>query len=591
MNLGTSKHSDGLADFALVGAGLLLAATLVLYTAGGISSALVAGEWVRTDWTAAIKVLIDPAHPATAFNLDPRRLPAVLYWVVVASLAAVPLAGIEVARRWAQHHQARTTSRMRSLAARRGLATRAEVELAVGRRQVLRRGRAARPLAPSGVPDEVGVKLGQSRGRECWASVEDSQIHLGPPRSGKGLHQIIGAILDAPGAVVTTSTRPDNLAATLTLRRQIGPVAIFDPQGLGGREGIRWSPVRGCENPTTAIVHASGLAAGAGFTKGGVSDGAFWHGQTEMALRGLLHAAAIDGSGTSQLYRWGLEPASAIEAVTILNRAPEAAEGWGDTLDGIVRMDGRTRDAIWAGVRSSLSALADPAVRKAFDPPPGTGLDPKTFLAERGTIYLLGTGVGASATSSFIAALLEDITESARQIAARNPGGRMEPPLALVLDEIANLCAVPSLPSLMADGGGSGISTLVVIQSLAQARERWGDQAAAAMWDAATLRLILGGSAQPRDLQDLSAVCGERDDEIRNWSRGADGGRTISTSTRRIPILPPDVIRTLPFGTGILLARTAPPILLQMTPWTDRLDADQIHRSITQATTHGGPTE
>ncbi|MDX6553795.1 MAG: hypothetical protein QOH74_2283, partial [Gaiellales bacterium] len=136
------------------------------------------------------------------------------------------------------------------------------------------------------------------------------------------------------------------------------------------------------------------------------------------------------------------------------------------------------------------------------------------------------------------------------------------------------------LPSLMADGGGSGISTHVVIQSLAQARDRWGEQAAAAMWDAGTLRLILGGSAQPRDLQDLSAVCGDRDDEVRNWSRGPDGARTLSTSTRRIPILPPDVLRTLPFGTGILLARTAPPILLTMTPWTDRPDADKIRHSI-----------
>jgi type IV secretory pathway TraG/TraD family ATPase VirD4 len=158
----------------------------------------------------------------------------------------------------------------------------------------------------------------------------------------------------------------------------------------------------------------------------------------------------------------------------------------------------------------------------------------------------------------------------------------MEPPLSLVLDEIANLCAVPSLPSLMADGGGNGISTLVVIQSLAQARDCWGEQAAAAMWDAATLRLILGGSAQPRDLQDLSAVCGDRDEELRNWSRGPDGGRTWSTSTRRMPILPPDVLRTLPFGTGVLLARTAPPILLTMRPWTSRADAPSIHQSMVE---------
>ena len=40
---------------------------------------------------------------------------------------------------------------------------------------------------------------------DVWASVEDSMLLLGPPRSGKGLHLVIPMILDAPGAVVTTS--------------------------------------------------------------------------------------------------------------------------------------------------------------------------------------------------------------------------------------------------------------------------------------------------------------------------------------------------------------------------------------------------
>ncbi|TDX04038.1 type IV secretory system conjugative DNA transfer family protein [Kribbella sp. VKM Ac-2566] len=566
----------------IAGAGVLLSCAGVFYVAGGLACLLTTGHWVTSPWIDALWVVLHPGNPAAAFGLTTAQIGPVSYWSALAIVVALPVGASFLAARLWQGQSVRG-SRRRALTRRPGLASAAEVEAAVGRRQVVRRGRSARPQATTRSPADVGTLLGHSRGRECWASVEDSRIDVGPPRSGKGLHQIIGAIIDAPGAVVTTSTRPDNLAATLELRRVIGPVAVFDPQGLGRAEGIRWSPVRGCENPTTAMVRASGLAAGAGFTKGGVTDGAFWHGQTEMALRGLLHAAALDDTGIEQLYRWSLEPASATEAVTILNRSDDAAEGWGDTLDGIVRMDGRTRDGIWAGVRSALSALADPAVRRSFDPPAGQGLEPASFIRERGTIYLLGTGAGASATSAFIAALLEDITETARQLAAHNPGGRLEPPLALVLDEIANLCAVPSLPGLMADGGGTGISTHVVIQSLAQARERWGEQAAAAMWDAATLRLILGGSAQPRDLQDLAAVCGERDEEIHNWSRGPDGGRTTSTSTRRIPILPPDVIRTLPFGTGVLLARTAPPILLTMTPWTDRPDADRIRNSIGRA--------
>ena len=84
---------------------------------------------------------------------------------------------------------------------------------------------------------------------------------LGPPRSGKGYHLVIPAILDYPGAVITTSTRADNLSATMTARATEGrPVGVFDPQGLaaGVPSALRWSPVRGCEQPQTAMIRAAG---------------------------------------------------------------------------------------------------------------------------------------------------------------------------------------------------------------------------------------------------------------------------------------------------------------------------------------------
>jgi hypothetical protein len=47
-----------------------------------------------------------------------------------------------------------------------------------------------------------------------------------------------------------------------------------------------------------------------------------------------------------------------------------------------------------------------------------------------------------------------------------------------------------------------------------------------------------------------------------------------------MPVLPPDVLRTLPFGTGVLLARTAPPIMMNLRPWTARPDAANVRESI-----------
>jgi type IV secretory pathway TraG/TraD family ATPase VirD4 len=131
----------------------------------------------------------------------------------------------------------------------------------------------------------------------------------------------------------------------------------------------------------------------------------------------------------------------------------------------------------------------------------------------------------------------------------------------------------------MSDGGGSGLSTVVVLQSLAQARAVWGDHQAGAIWDAAIVKLVLGGGSNARDLDDLSKLVGTRTDQQHTHQVGADGARTRSTSTHQVPVMEPSRLRMLPFGTGILLLRAAKPILLTLSPWTARPDADALQNS------------
>jgi type IV secretory pathway TraG/TraD family ATPase VirD4 len=146
----------------------------------------------------------------------------------------------------------------------------------------------------------------------------------------------------------------------------------------------------------------------------------------------------------------------------------------------------------------------------------------------------------------------------------------------LALDEIANLTPLPSLPTLMAEGGGTGITTVAVLQSLAQARNRWGEHAADAIWDAATVKVVLGGLAKIGDLDALARLLGDRDEETLTVSRGGSGDKSTSVSLRRIPVLPPDLLRTLPFGTAALLLRQARPAVIDLQPWTGRRDADAL---------------
>ena len=544
-----------------------------LWVAGAVAGWLSGVGVPVSGLQGGLRVLTDPGDPARALDLP--GMPAVLYWSVLGVLgtllAVVGWFGWRLVTR-ARHHAARDPRRLA------GVATGRDVAASASERALLARGRILRPSLTKPKASEVGYLLGRSRGQAVWASVEDSMLLLGPPRSGKGLHIVINAILDAPGAVITTATRPDNIAATLTARQRHGPVAVFDPQRLaeGLPAGLRWSPVRGCEDPLTAMIRATGLASATGLSTGGVESGGFWEGKTRTALQALLHAAALDHRSPRELFGWTLSPSAAADAVAILSSHPDAAAGWSDSLESMIHADPRTRDSIWMGVSLGLSCLADPRVLDAVTPAPGEQFDPVEFLTGSGTLYLLATGAGAGASWSLVAAFIEDLAETARHLAASSPGARLDPPLLLALDEIGNLSPLPSLPVLMAEGGGTGITTMPVLQSLSQARDKWGDHAAGAIWDASIVKVILGGTSSARDLQDLSALIGERDEHTDSVSIGDYGSRSLQRSTRRVPVLPPETIRTLPFGTALVLLRSAPPLVTDLRPWTDRPDADAL---------------
>lgn len=569
----TGTIGDELTNAALAGLAALGMSAVLLRIAGNIAAFLTGATQPRAGLGAGAAVLVHPGDPAVA--LDAPGLNAIVYWMV----AGLLLTGTGLLAWWGWR-QFRHQARQQQMDPYRivGIATHAEVAHAGSARALLARAKNLRPTLGQPAPSDVGYRVGTSRGIDVWASVEDSILLIGPPRSGKGVHIVINAILSAPGAVISTSTRPDNVTATITARQKIGPVAVFDPQHLaaGIPAGLRWSPIRGCIDPLTAMIRASGLASATGLGKGGVEGGDFWESKTRVALQCLLHAAALDQRQPADLFRWTLDPAAAADAVSILASQPRAAGGWAEALQAMIEADPRTRDSIWQGVSLSLAALADPRVLNAVSPGPDEHFDPEDFLEKKGTLYLLATAAGANNSAPLVAALIEDIVEAARRLAARSPGARLDPPMLLSLDEVANLSPLPSLPTLMAEGGGTGITTMPVLQSLAQAREQWSENAASAIWDAAIVKIILGGASGSRDLQDLSTLIGERDEITDSTTVGDHGSRSAQRSIRRVPIMPPDTIRRLPFGTGLVLLRSAPPIIARFRRWTERPDGKQV---------------
>ena len=97
-----------------------------------------------------------------------------------------------------------------------------------------------------------------------FAGPEGSMLILGPPRSGKTSSLVIPSVLDAPAAVVSTSTKPDVLDATVLRRSARGRCFVFDPSATvtlpQSAYPLRWSPLVGCEDFETAVAMAHALA-------------------------------------------------------------------------------------------------------------------------------------------------------------------------------------------------------------------------------------------------------------------------------------------------------------------------------------------
>jgi len=108
---------------------------------------------------------------------------------------------------------------------------------------------------------------------------------------------------------------------------------------------------------------------------------------------------------------------------------------------------------------------------------------------------------------------------------------------------------LPSLVPLLADGGGQGITTVAVLQSVSQARARWGTAQTAALWEASTLKVAVGGLAQVHDLDD---------------------GAHPAAAPSGYPAGPKPDLLSLPAGQAVVLHRDTGPVKTQLLPWSKR---------------------
>jgi type IV secretory pathway TraG/TraD family ATPase VirD4 len=383
-------------------------------------------------------------------------------------------------------------------------------------------------------------------------SQEDMMIVVAAPRQGKDVHFVTPFTIDAPGPCIVTSSRRETFVNTAMVRAQFGEVHVFDPfNWTAWPHRMRWSFLDGCEDMNTCAVRSGTLASASGLEM--AREGASGLGGVITIIRCLLHAGAIGGLTTRDVVRWVYET-SIDEAIDILRRGERDGRvnpGYAAQLE----FNGRD-ERLWSGVMQVMSCFSIPGVLDDLSPAPGEGFNYKEFLKGRNTLYFVSkqqTDYGGIAP--IVTTIVEQFFRSARGAAMKNPTGRLDPPLTFELNQVTDICPMPGLATYMGESGGYGITVHAYLTSLADARAKWGADGAARLWDNATFRIISGGTGTPKDLVELSDLVGKHNGK---------------------PALQPEEIRTMPFGRAAVVAGTARPVEMWLTPWWKRKDQEQI---------------
>lgn len=422
----------------------------------------------------------------------------------------------------------------------------------------------------------LGTQLARVGLLGVWSAIEDVTLRFGGPRIGKS-GEMAGRILDAPGAVICTSTRTDLIDNTELLRGKVGPLYVFNPSGLGKLEStLTFDPLAGCQAPDVATYRAEDLVS-AGPGDGANSERQFWLTQASQALSTLLHAAALGRAaggefGMADVQEWAATPNEDTKELVLrlLRRSPATGPFSAQARQFFTNND-RTRSSITTTILPALTWLTSDVARAAARP--GESIDVAKLLEERGTLYLLGAE--DALTAPLVTALTAHIAREARRIASEQRSGRLDPPLTLVLDEAALICPIP-LPKWTADMGGRNITIHIAAQGRKQLQERWGDTGAGTILNNSATVLIYGGARDTDDLTTYSRLAGERDEEVATRDHTDRG---YSTSSRRQAIFSEAQLAQLEPGQVVIIGRSMPPAIGKVQMVWKRPDVRKANRA------------
>jgi type IV secretory pathway TraG/TraD family ATPase VirD4 len=403
-----------------------------------------------------------------------------------------------------------------------------------------------------------GLSLGYRGKRLLRAEERHALVVFGPTQSGKTAGIAIPNILEWAGPAIVVSIKPDLLDATLTARAQRGEALVFDPFGLWEHPSHTWSPLASARTWNHALETAQRIASAGKMDPTTIKGGSFWSQAAEQRLAPLLYAAARTHRGISDVVRWIYGQGGAeLDRIMheLIEQTPDEeradAQHALDAHLAFSQLAGETKGSIESTAQLLLSAYRSPTVVRSAN---GNEITGQRLLNAANTVYLISDSRRSKLLRPILMALITELLDHAYQTANNTPGRKLATPLLVCLDELGNAVPIPNLAEIASTAPSHNIQLISIFHDLAQARERYREQALTAI-NNHRARMLLPGVADIDTLKYFSDLVGE--EELKD-----PGGPP--TSVRRRPLAPSDQLRQIKPQHGLLIYGNLKPAMVRL---------------------------
>ncbi|MEZ4588702.1 MAG: type IV secretory system conjugative DNA transfer family protein [Gemmatimonadales bacterium] len=438
-------------------------------------------------------------------------------------------------------------------------------------------GRDLRALRVDG-PRKGRLILGRHGRRLIAAEERQSVIVLAPAQSGKTTGLAIPSLLEWRGPALVTSVKSDLLNATLAGRHKMGRAMVFDPVDATRRGNVRATPLHACGSWHGALRVANWLSTAARPGGQGLSDADFWYQAAEKLLAPLLFAAAANGETIDAVVTWldqGPKAKEEVNEILSPDKPNEEFEAAKLAWEANWNRESRQRSSIYTTAETITAAFADPRVKEACSAAEYTPTD----LLDRGasTLYLCAPAHEQQRLRPLFSMMVRELISVVYESSAAT-GEPIDPPLLLVLDELANIAPIPNLDEVASTGAGQGIQLLSIFQDMAQIKSRYGEIAAQTITNNHRAKVFGTGISDPDTLSYISQVVGTGEFEHRSETADDKGGAARTQASIYRELTPANVIREATRGTGLLVYGHLPPakIRLRRPPKPRTLDSRDL---------------